>query len=287
MSLEWTLPAGLGHGCKNMELTLQRSGGGSVVADEPVAERLGRWEDDRKIRVGGEYEYTLQLKLFGKPMGSSRVRVAVKKLQPPSGVSGLRLGRSATGKLEAQWDWPVDVESCIWGTAVREPRQIADLPKTRCYRLRRPMNGRSVVTLPESGGGEQWLAVFGVRGKDEHVMASPPVVLCISKTTLGYHVEGGGLFGRKKPQLVLESSTGAYPELEIRVGTLVEVLGREGRVLGNPQWTASGRQPNGGWKKSCPLDGVRKHEHVRVFLVHPERENCEMASVQANQCEVR
>lgn len=287
VTLEWTLPAGLARGCKNMELTLQRTGGGSTVPDESVADRAGRWEDVRNVSVGREYEYTLQLKLFGKPMGTSRIRLAVKKLQPPPGVTDLELGRSATGGLAVQWNWPAGVESCIWGTAAREPKRLSDLPSTRCYRLRRPPNGRSVVAVPDAGDGEQWVAVFGVRGKDDHTMASPPSVLCISKTELDYHVEGSGLFGRRKPQLVVVSSTGAFPEVEIRTGALEDVFSREGRVLGNPQWTEAERQADGKWKKCCPLDGVRKREYVRLFLVHPERDNCDMASVPPDKCEVR
>ena len=289
VTLEWTLPPGLARGCKNMELTLQRNGGGSanVVADESMAERPGRWQDARKVSVGEEYEYTLHLKLFGKPMGSSRTRVTVKKLQPPPGVSGLVLGRTAMGEPEAQWDWPAGVESCIWGIATREPKRLSDLQPTRRYRLRRPPNGHSVVSLPDAGDGEQWMAVFGVRGQGEHTLESPPAVLCVSKTTLAYYVEGSGFFGKKTNQLVVRSTTGAFPEVEIRVGPPEEVLCREGRVFDNPRWSEAVKRAEGGWEKRCLLVGARRHEHVRLFLVHPERDNCEIAPVAFDMCKVR
>ena len=289
VTLEWTLPSGLARGCKNMELTLQRNGGGSAnaVAEESMAERPGRWQDARKVSVGEEYEYTLHLKLFGKPMGSSRTRVAVKKLQPPPGVSGLVLGRTAMGEPEAQWDWPAGVESCIWGIAAKEPKRLSDLQPTRRYRLRRPPNGHSVVALPDAGDGEQWMAVFGVRGQGEHTMESPPAVLCVSKTTLAYYVEGSGFFGKKTHQLVIRSTTGAFPEVEIRVGPPEEVLCREGRVFDKPRWSEAVKRAEGGWEKRCLLEGARKHEHVQLFLVHPERDNCEIAPVAFDMCKVR
>lgn len=271
--LTWTLPAGLERGSGNMKLTLRRKGG----AAEDVTGKGGHWED-KGVSVGTTYEYTLELAVFGKPAGQSTVQVEVKKLAPPPAVADLRLGRAANGMPEARWTWPAGLETCIWGVTGREPKTLADLPRECRTRLGRPSSARSAVRLARVPSGEQWLAVFGVRGAAGTEVGSPPKCLRIDKAQVTYSVEGGGLFGWGQPcQLLVKSTLGTFPDLEVRAGTRSEVLNREGRVLEIPSWTMEKCKGGGGWAWRCSLEGLaEKGEHVRLFLIHPERQNCEI-----------
>ena len=285
VTLAWKLPVGLERGCSNMKLTLTRNG---VVMLDDATRYNGYWEDNN-VSVGKSYDYTLSLEILGMPMGVSHKRVNVEKLQPPPQLSELTLKRSASGTMEAQWDWPSGVDSCIWGTAKYQPKSLDDLASNKRYRLQCPKYCKSIVTLPSINEGEQWIAVFGVRGVSGHEIASAPIVLCISKTLLRYKTIGGrvfGVFGRKiVSQLLVESSTGFFPEIEIRVGDKYDVLSGEGRIVPNPAWSSVEDQGNGWWKKTCPLDGVaRKHEYIKIFLKNPEKCNCDISP---EKCEVR
>lgn len=285
ITLRWHLPSGLDLGFSNMKLTLTRD---KTIILNDATKYNGYWED-KNVSVGKVYDYTLSLELLGKPMGMSQKRINVEKLQPPPQLSDLKLKHSASGALEAQWNWPSGVDSCIWGTSERAPKSIDDLAITKRYRLQRPQYCKSIVTLPPTNEGEQWLSVFGVRGGNGHEILSAPIVLCISKTILRYQIIGGRVFGgfwkKITPHLFVESSTGFFPEFEIRVGELYDVLSREGRIMSNPTWSPMEKQENGWWKKTCSLEGVaKKHEYIKLFLKNPEEYNC---NISPEKCEVR
>ena len=299
VSLSWTLPYGLDSNCTNMKLTLTRDGGCAVDATK----LNGHWED-RNVILGKEYAYSLALELFGRPMGSVSKRIAVRQsLLAPPPVENLSLQRSASGALEASWTWPTNLEACIWGTAGQQPINMNDLALSRRYKLLRPANGRSVVTLPQTDEGEQWLAVFGVRGRSGSEVSSAPRTLNISKTSLRYYiaVEEENLFTfllrllglrrRAKTQLILEASSKQlipHDLLEIHIGTYNDVLNGDGRII-DPWWYDMKEQENG-WKSWIfPLDGkVERHEHVRLFLKNSKMDdNCEINHPDEDKSEVK
>ncbi|MBP5674286.1 MAG: protein kinase [Victivallales bacterium] len=260
-----------------------------------TAIRAGDWADaeiaarDRAAFGDGTFDQWYK-KIEAARQEKTKYSTISEKKQPPS-VLELSLTHSAERALQAQWKWPIGLESCIWGISESQPTCLKDIERHKWNRLPRPENGMSVVTLPSVGKGEQWVTVFGVVGSINHEIASEPNALCITKMILRYQLTGGrGLFGFGKTDthLVVESSTYSFPEFEIRAGEKNEVLRGNGRIVNQPSWSPVTKLENGWWRMSCLLEGsVFKHEHIRLFLKHPELVNCEVMPVSSDKCEVK
>lgn len=274
VSLRWKTPDGISPGVPYRFL-LSRADG--KFRDQNVTASGGMYEDGG-VDVGSTLEYTLRFELCGRDMGDETIRVGVRKVQPPPPVGKFSFRRSAQGALIVAWEWPDDLDACLWGVSddeVTTPDGIAKTARRRISKARYDENGGVVPTIPP-GGAPAWLTVFGIRTFGDREFYSKGRSVPIRETVLEYGVEThpGGLFSKRKPAaLVMRSSTGYYPEMEIRAdANRTAVLSRRGGRLVlhlDPE--------NSGPEKRIALDGVAAPgEFVRVYLARADAENCRL-----------
>lgn len=272
VSLTWTLPQDLGQGPR--KILLSREDG--KFRDKDVTDFNGSFED-AEVSVGTSYEYMLRVLLNGRDIGTSRKNVTVSKVQPPPMIAGVSFARQA-GALLVKWEWPADLDTCVWGVTTGKVSRAEEIPKIALNHVARNIYEKNggVMPIVPANGLPRWFSVFGVRSFGEREFYSPGQSVPIAETILSYAVENhpGGLFSRRQPSwLVISSSTGYVPEIELRLGrTKGEVLSRNG---GRSAGIFDFNSLHGSMRIN--LDGkAAPGEFVRIYLVRPNSENCKL-----------
>jgi len=273
VSLWWKLPPGIPENIPR-KITISRSDGG--LGERDVTAKEGHF-DDVEVIVGHTYEYRLRVFLNGHDIGTSLHEITVEKVTLPPKVSDFSLRRQG-GSLVVRWKWPEGLDACLWGVSECKANSPEELPRTSRRMVSRDIyereGGVRPIVLP--GGRSCWITVFGERAFGEREIFSSGEGFPISETVLNYSIENhpGSLFSKRKPAwLVIHSSTGYIPELEIRAGkNRSEVHSRHGGRL-----ALSTGQETGKNEKRIVLDGVvAPGEFVQLYLVRPEVVNCKL-----------
>lgn len=293
VTLQWSLPEGLSP---KASYKVRLSRGDGKIKDRDVTAENGHFEDV-DVSVGAAYDYSLGFQLNGRDMGESRIRVPVAKVSMPPPVGAISFGRLG-GALLARWAWPEGLETCLWSVSEKRPMSPDDLPKTARRRVSRKTydekGGILPMALPECSAC--WLSVWGVRTFGTHEFISRVTSVPMGETVLEYELEtrARSLFSKRKPaRLVLRSSGGVLPEIEIRAAKKRnEVLSRRsgrvvilipaGEYLPEMSIPLEGPEPSGAAGVGSPdsrivfKGPVSSGEFVRIYLSHPEAENCKV-----------
>lgn len=283
-TLQWRMPEGLQASVPHRFLL---SRGDGKFTNKDVSSFNCVFEDS-DVSVGATLVYTLRFELCGRDMGTAHANVVVKKVQPPSPVGKFSFRRSAQGGVLVRWEWPEGLDSCLWGVSEHEAAKPGDIARIAQRRVSKAVfdekGGVSPVVPPN--GVPCWLTVFGIRTFGDREFFSAGRSIPLRETVLEYVVEThpGGVFSKRKPaMIVMRSSTGYFPDMEIRGGkTRAEVLSRRGgRIVDRLAQESSSANV-----KRVVLDGkVPLGEFVRVYLVHADTENCKL--IHPSEFEVR
>ncbi|MBP5510345.1 MAG: hypothetical protein J6Z49_05455 [Kiritimatiellae bacterium] len=274
VTLKWTMPEGLSAGVPYRFLL---SRGDGKISNKDVTSFSGVFED-ADVSVGASFDYSLRFEFFGRDMGTSKISVEVRKVPPPPTVGRITFGRTASGALLVKWDWPDGLDSCIWGVSDAKACSPSDIPKISRHHVSRARYAEKggVLAKPLDGGGPCWISVFGVRSFGDRDFCSAGRSAPLWETKLTYDIEThpGGLFSKRKPAfLVIKTSTGYIPELDVRASRIrADVLSPRGGRSAIRTESETGMP-----EKRILLDGiVRPGEFVGVFLVHADAENCRL-----------
>ena len=274
-TLQWRMPEGLPA---NVPHRFLLSRGDGKFTNKDVSSFNCVFEDS-DVSVGSTLVYTLSFELCGRDMGTAHANVVIKKVQPPSPVGKFSFRHSAQGAVLVRWDWPEGLDSCLWGVSEHEAAKPGDIARIAQRRVSKAVfdekGGVSPVVPPN--GAPCWLTVFGIRTFGDREFFSAGRSIPLRETVLEYVVEThpGGVFSKRKPaMIVMRSSTGYFPDMEIRAGkTRAEVLSRRGgRIVDR-----IAQESSSATLKRIVLDGkVPLGEFVRVYLVHADTENCKL-----------
>ena len=273
VSLWWSFPLSI-DGITSKKVTLTRTDG--VILDKDVSGYEGRFEDEN-VHVGYSYSYILRAQLNGYDMGSSKLDVSVERITMPPKVSDFSLSRQS-GSLLVRWKWPAGLDACLWGVSKSKANTPEELPRTARRMVSREIFDREggVKPVVPANGETCWITVFGERTLGKHELFSQGEGIPISETILEYYIENHpkGLFSKRKPAwLIINSSSGYIPEIEIRAGkNRSEVLSRHGGRVAFLIPQASGQSV----KRIALADNVHSGEFIHAYLVRPDMENCKL-----------
>ncbi len=209
---------------------------------------------------------------------------------PPPSPAGLRFVRGSDGKCTAQWDWPDDLDACVWAVADYPVESLSSLAEhERFWISRDTYESRGGVSVPRTAAGPQSkFLVFGATmcfGRLFESAAHCEVPL--AENMIKWRVEtrrDGWRFWRRRNVLTVTSSLGSIPEIEVRAAaTPAVVLSRgSGRRL-----MSFGPGPLNG-NLDVPLDGkAARGEFLRLFIVGSASGQEYLAHPPKNETEVK
>ncbi len=275
VTLQWKMPEGMSFDVPH-RFFLSR--GDNKISSKDVTSFHGSFSDP-DVSVGASLDYALSFELCGMDMGTSRIHVDVEKMSPPPSIGRFSFRRSPQGTLLVGWEWPNGLDLCLWGVSDREARKPEDIAKTARRHVSKAVFDEKggVAPVVPPGGAPCWLTVFGIRSFGDREFFSSGKSIPLRETRLDYIVENhqGGFLSKRKPAvLVIRSSTGYFPDMEVRAGrSRTEVLSRRGgRIADN-----IGQESSSASEKRIVLDGnVHPGEFVRLYLSHADAENCKL-----------
>jgi len=158
--------------------------------------------------------------------GSESKRPRRRKFPPPP-VSNLRVSRvpAANGVIKVEWDWPDDLETCMWAIVEDKVEKLEDVPEEdRRWIARSAYSGYGGVSVPPRLDCEETrsVVVFGVyvlNSANKTFVSKEPASVELKCRTISYCVvnaaRGWRRLVKELPVLVIRSSCDQIPEIEV------------------------------------------------------------------------
>lgn len=166
------------------------------------------------------------LEELGRKTGTSPTRPRRRRFPPPP-VENLRLSprSAANGAIKVEWDWPDDLETCMWAVVEAPVEKLEDIPEANRKWISRKTYGNYggvSVQACKYGPETRFVAVFGVYvlARANRTFASKECrSISLAVTEISYSMEIPHVLSRllrkRGPVLIVRSSGKIIPELKV------------------------------------------------------------------------